>query len=143
MGSFERRGSPRRETCRPIKIHVVGGERARLRLPLTYEGFMKDLSTDGMAVYVYDGYNPLKSGDLLGKRLKIETTTPATNQPLFFLGEVRWALRDENDPLIFRMGLKFVEMTDFHLSSIKQLLTSNPADHNMLWNLWDSLRISE
>lgn len=41
------------------------------------------------------------------------------------------------------LGMRFVEMTGFHLQNIEKLLAVDAKDHNMLWDLWDNLGIKD
>jgi len=140
---IDARREKRQEVYHSIRIQIVSPEWARLGLPTRYDGSIRNLSMGGMSLYLNEGYNPLNVDVLLGKRIKIEINIPLEDTRVFLLGEVRWAKREEGVEHIVTLGVEFVEMTDFHLKNIGKLLTVEAGDHNMLWGLWDKLRVNE
>ena len=143
MEPLDQRREKRQEVYHSIRIHIVSPEWARSGLPARYDGSIKNLSMEGMCIYFNEGYNPLNADDLLGKRIKIDINIPFEDTRVFLLGEVRWATREEGAGHIVTLGVQFVEMTDFHLKNIGKLLALDANDHNMLWDLWDNLRVNE
>jgi len=138
----EQRHENRHEVYHPINIHVVDPERVRSSLSVRYNGFIKDLSLGGMCAYLNEGYNSLNLEELLGKRVKIEMNLLSADTRFFVLGKVRWGTREGQAENVVMLGIQLVEVTDFHLKSITQLLAVSANDHNMLWDLWDNLMVN-
>jgi hypothetical protein len=139
----ERRREKRHEIYHPIRIFIVDPEWVQYGLPARYDGFVSNLSREGMCIYLQEGHNPLDIDDLLGRRIKIEINIPFVSQRFFLLGEVRWGTRAGQARHVVLLGMRFVEMTRFHLQNIEKFLAVDDKDHNMLWDLWDSIGISE
>jgi len=128
-----------------VRVLVVNPAWAKSHERIWYDGLTKNLSKEGMCLYLSEGYNQLDLDDLVGKRIKIEMLVPPDDELLCLLGEIcSWTPEEqEQNEEIVTIDTRFVEMTDFHQNSIEKLLEINADDHYMLWDLWDSLRVAE
>lgn len=143
MERFSARYQRNQDVCHPVRIHITDPDWARYGLPKVYNGFMKNLSMGGMRAYMSEGYNPLDVDNLLGKRITVELSIPSSNERLDLDGKILWGMREGLGKKSLVVGIHFIDISPADLNSLQQLLSVGNRDHNMLWDLWDNLRMNE
>jgi|GEM_PF-1502981 len=129
MGGLEQRSEKRHKICHAIRMHIIDSCSDDSGSPPAYDGFIDNLSSGGMCICLIDEEPPLKVGDVLGKRIKVDVTTPNANHPISFSGDVSWGTREGQPEHVVMLGLRFIEMTDLHFENVVQLLTFDTENH--------------
>ncbi len=131
------------EICRPVKVSVLDPDGVRRGPAATYHGFVKNLSTAGMCIHLREGYNPLDIDRLLGLPIEIEMDIPSVKKCLRLKASVLWGMREGLARHMVAVGTRLVQTTAPEMEALEGLLAADAGDHDMLWDLWDGLRMSE
>ena len=103
-------------------------------------GFTDDISLGGACIILGATYQTGPSGDMVGRKVKIEMGLPSAAVKLHILGTIVWSkeVSDEGKTSTV-VGIKFEEMTDPDRELLEEYCRGSDGEQNLIWSLWESL----
>lgn len=132
-----------RKTARhqlPTKVSMKVFREEIGKTPVFLNGFTDDISLGGACIILGATYQTGPSGDMVGRKVKIEMGLPSAAVKLHILGTIVWSKEVSHEGKTSTVvGIKFEEMTDPDRELLEEYCHGSDGEQNLIWSLWESL----
>ena len=102
--------------------------------PVSFDGYLKDISRSGACLQFEDRYGRLNFDKVNDSQLRLSLSMPEGNN-VIILAQIKW-VRKVPGTVSCKIGIEFEYIESWQLDVIENLIGMKNKDHNMMWNLW-------
>lgn len=104
--------------------------------PVTFGGYLRDISTGGACVEFEDQHGRCDIQELKSAKVKISFTI-LEKEKVDIFAQVKWVKKAADGAAAMKIGAVFKHMESW--DAIDKLIGMKNKDRNMMWNLWEQL----
>ena len=102
----------------------------------SFNGFVQNMSISGASLDFEDRYGRLDIGELKGINIKVSFIMPQGGN-LTIPCCIRRAVKDNTHAFAMQLGIEFINMEEWQIHALKELINRKNKDRNMMWTLWE------